>query len=212
MKRIFNMAKIFSVLSLLVLLLVLLTGCTGKADSRFIPVTGFDLSRYLGTWYEIARLDHSFERGLEKVTAEYSIREDGKVRVVNRGYNPEKDKWKRAEGRAELKHDPGTGWLKVSFFRPFYADYMILDLDMENYNYALVSGPNTSYLWILSRTPVLDRQIVNELMAKAETFGFNPEDLIFINQDAEIDEDERPVPEIEAATGPAASQGESNQR
>lgn len=207
MQRIYNMGKIFSGLSLL----VLLTGCAGEADSRFIPVTGFDLSRYLGTWYEIARLDHSFERGLEKVTAEYSMRDDGKVRVLNRGYDPKKDKWKQAEGRAELKHEPETGWLKVSFFRPFYADYMILELDRENYSYALVSGPNTSYLWILSRTPVLDRQIVNDLMAKAETFGFNPEDLIFVNQDAENDEGEAQIPEIETDPGPAALQGESDQ-
>ncbi len=196
------MVKIFSGISLL----LLLTGCTGKVDSRFVPVTGFDLSRYLGTWYEIARLDHSFERGLEKVTAEYSMRGEGKVRVVNRGYDPKKDKWKQAEGRAEIKHEPDKGWLKVSFFRPFYADYMILELDRENYGYALVSGPNTSYLWILSRTPVLDGQIVKELMAKAETLGFDTGSLIFVNQDVVKDEAEELDPDIESEQGQAASQ------
>ena len=189
------MGKVFSG----IFILLLLSGCSGKVDSRFVPVEGFELSQYLGTWYEIARLDHSFERGLEKVTAEYSMRDDGKVRVLNRGYNPEKDKWKRAEGRAELKHDPGTGWLKVSFFRPFYADYMILELDRENYSYALVSGPNTSYLWILSRTPVLDEAIVNDLLAKAETFGFNPDDLIFIAQDDPAEQDSGSVRDESAA-------------
>ncbi len=180
--------KVFSVLCFF----SLLTGCSGKVDPRFVPVEGFELSRYLGTWYEIARLDHPFEKGLEKVTAEYSLRDDGRIRIVNRGYDPKKDKWKKAEGRAELKYTPDTGWLKVSFFRPFYADYMILELDRINYSYALVSGPNTSYLWILSRTPVLEEGITRELLSKAATFGFNPEDMIFVEQDEVASQDPQP--------------------
>lgn len=163
-------------------LLMILAGCSGKVDPRFVPVQDFDLSRYLGTWYEIARLDHSFERGLVKVTAEYSMRDDGKVRVLNRGYNLGKNEWKKAEGKAKFKGDRETGWLKVSFFGPFYADYIVLDLDREGYSYALVSGPNTSYLWILSRTPELGEGIVEKLKERAESVGFNTGDLIFVEQ------------------------------
>ena len=165
-----------------IVLLGVLSGCAGKVDPRFVPVENFDLSRYLGTWYEIARLDHSFERGLVKVTAEYSMRDDGKVRVVNRGYNLGKNEWKRAEGKAKFKQSEDIGWLEVSFFGPFYAAYIILALDHENYSYALVSGPNTSYLWILSRSPQLDEEIVQKLLAKAESFGFNTGELIFVEQ------------------------------
>lgn len=171
------MRKIFFSLGLV----LLISGC-GKVDPRFKAVENFELPRYLGTWYEIARLDHSFERGLVKVTAEYSMREDGKVRVLNRGYNLGKNEWKKAEGKAKFKGDSNTGWLKVSFFGPFYADYIILALDQEEYRYALVAGPNTSYLWILSRTPTLEEKIVEELVSKAEAVGFVTENLIFVEQ------------------------------
>lgn len=167
-----------------VLMLAGLTGCSGEVDSRFVAVKDFDISRYLGTWYEIARMDHSFERGLNRVTAEYSLKNDGKIRVVNKGYNPIKDEWKRAEGKAKFKNDEKTGWLKVSFFGPFYADYIIHELDKADYSYALVSGPNTSYLWILSRTPVMEEAVFSELKRKAEAAGFDTEKLIIVEQES----------------------------
>jgi len=162
-----------------------LLGCAGKVDSRLVPVEGFDLSRYLGTWYEIARLDHSFERGLVRVTAEYSLRGDGKVRVVNRGFNPVKNEWKHAEGKAKFSRGEQTGWLKVSFFGPFYADYLVLALDRDEYRYALVSGPGTSYLWILSREPCLDAGILEALKRRALELGFDTSALIMVEQDVE---------------------------
>lgn len=143
------------------------------------PVNGFDLGRYLGRWHEIARLDHSFERGLTKVSAEYSMREDGGVKVLNKGFDQEKNKWKEAEGRAYFVGDKSVGSLKVSFFRPFYGGYNIIDLDKESYQYALVSGPSRSYLWILARDPGLSSATIEKLVLKAKELGFDTDKLIF---------------------------------
>ena len=143
------------------------------------PVSGFDLSRYLGTWHEAARLDHSFERGLIHVTAEYSMREDGGVKVLNRGFDPRKNKWKEAEGKAYFIGDMTTGSLKVSFFGPFYGGYHIIELDKEAYQYALVAGPSRDYLWILVRNPELPSATIGTLVLKARELGFNTDNLIF---------------------------------
>ncbi|WP_082888473.1 lipocalin family protein [Marinobacter sp. LQ44] len=114
--------------ALLTTLLLLLTGCTGLPKG-IEPVTGFDQDRYLGTWYEIARLDHSFERSLSQVTADYTLNDDGSIKVINRGYNAEKGEWKEAQGRAKFVGDSEVGHLKVSFFGPFYASYVVFELD-----------------------------------------------------------------------------------
>jgi len=167
--------------SLLFTLLVLISGCTGIPEN-VSPVSGFDVNRYLGTWYEIARLDHSFERGLEQVTAEYSLRDDGGIRVVNQGYDRKNQRWKRAEGKAYFIGESDVGRLKVSFFGPFYGGYNIIDLDQQSYRYALVSGPDTSYLWILARQPQLDNSITERLLAKASGLGFDTSQLIFVEQ------------------------------
>jgi apolipoprotein D and lipocalin family protein len=164
------------------LLVLLLGGCAGMPDT-VRPVEDFQLQRYLGTWYEIARLDHSFERGLTRVSAEYSLREDGAVRVVNRGFSVREEKWKQAEGRARFVQAPQTGHLKVSFFGPFYGSYVIFELDHENYQYAVVSGPNTSYLWILARTPKIDAELKADLIARAAARGFDTSALIFVEHD-----------------------------
>ena len=118
-------------------------------------VNNFELNRYLGTWYEVARLDHSFESGLERVTANYSLRGDGGVKVINRGFNPKKNKWQESEGKGYFTGSTARAALKVSFFGPFYGGYNVIELD-KDYRYALVCGPDKSYLWILSRTPTLD--------------------------------------------------------
>ncbi|MDP3430627.1 MAG: lipocalin family protein [Desulfomicrobium sp.] len=167
---------------LVALLALLLGGCVGMPDT-VRPVEGFQLERYLGTWYEIARLDHPFERGLTRVRAEYSLREDGDVRVVNHGYNAGEGRWKKAEGRARFVQDSQTGYLKVSFFGPFYGSYVIFELDHENYQYAVVSGPDTSYLWILARTPEMGAELKAELTAKAAARGFDTNTLIFVKHD-----------------------------
>ena len=147
------------------------------------PVDRFELDRYLGTWYEIARLDHSFERGLSKVTANYSLREDGGVRVVNRGYLAEKDKWDEAEGKAYFVDQSDVGYLKVSFFGPFYGSYIVFELDKEDYQYAFVSGPDTSYLWLLSRTPDVPAEVMDRFVAMSAERGFDTDQLIWVEQE-----------------------------
>ena len=157
---------------------LLLTACTGIADG-IRPVTGFQLDRYLGTWYEIARLDHSFERGLTRVSADYALRPDGGVRVQNRGFNPAKNRWQEAEGRAYFVLGPDTGYLKVSFFGPFYGAYIVAELDPD-YRHVLVSGPNHDYLWILARTPHLEATVRDRLVARAKALGFATDELIWV--------------------------------
>jgi Bacterial lipocalin len=155
-----------------------LAGCV-RIPAGLEPVTGFEADRYLGTWYEIARLDHSFERGLEQVTATYTRREDGALRVLNRGRDAETGEWSEVEGRARVVDDFGAGYLKVSFFGPFYGAYVVFELD-EDYEHALVSGPNRSYLWLLAREPDPDQTVVDALVARAAAAGFGTEALIFV--------------------------------
>ena len=163
-------------------LLLLLSGCLGMPEG-VEPVTEFELHRYLGKWYEIARLDHSFERGLEQVTAEYSMRDDGGVSVVNRGFSAGTGEWEQAEGKAYFIEDPSIGYLKVSFFGPFYGSYIVFGLDKVDYQYAFVSGPDTSYLWLLSRTPQVSDQVMNDFLEQAGARGFDLDQLLLVNQE-----------------------------
>lgn len=158
---------------------LLLTGCVGLPEG-VEPVDRFDAERYLGTWYEVARLDHSFERGLSRVSATYSRRDDGGIRVLNRGYDAKKQQWKEAEGKAYFVAGQDRGYLKVSFFGPFYGAYVVAELDHEHYQYSLVSGPDRSYLWILSRTPQMDPATQKRLIDKAAALGFDTGKLIFV--------------------------------
>ena len=166
---------------LVAVLCLLLTGCVGLPEN-VKPVENFNLEKYLGTWYEIARLDHSFERGLTRVTATYSLRSDGGVKVVNRGYSAEKQRWKEAVGKAYFVNGPKLGYLKVSFFGPFYGAYIVFELDHEQYQYSLVSGPDKSYLWILARNPIIKASTNDFLIAKAAALGFDTHKLIFVEQ------------------------------
>ncbi len=158
-----------------------LGGCLGM-PKNVQPVTGFELNRYLGKWYEIARLDHSFERGMERVTAEYSLREDGGVAVKNRGFLTAKQEWKEAAGKAFFVEEPGAGYLKVSFFGPFYGSYVIFELDKEQYQYAFVAGPDHSYLWLLARTPTVDKELLARFVEQARQRGFNISKLLYVQQ------------------------------
>jgi len=168
--------------SLALALLLFLAGCTGLPEN-VMPVGNFKLEKYLGTWYEIARLDHSFERGLTRVTADYSRRDDGGVSVTNRGYSARDSAWKEAEGKAYFVNQSDQGYLKVSFFGPFYGSYVVLALDREGYQYSLVCGPDKSYLWILARRPKPDKAVLDALIAKAATAGFDTSKLIFVDHD-----------------------------
>jgi apolipoprotein D and lipocalin family protein len=166
---------------LIVMMTTLLGGCLGMPEG-VEPIDNFELDRYLGKWYEIARLDHSFERGLEQVTAEYSLRDDGGVRVLNRGYSSNNGKWKEAEGKAFFVEDTHLAYLKVSFFGPFYGSYVVFELDREGYEYAFISGPDTSYLWLLARQPTVSTEVMDRFRARARELNFDLEDLILVNQ------------------------------
>jgi len=166
--------------SFFLLLVLMLTGCMGM-PAGVTPVTGFELERYLGTWYEIARLDHSFERGLSRITATYSMREDGGMRVLNRGWFEADQAWEEAEGKAYFVEDEDTGYLKVSFFGPFYGSYVVFELDKTDYNYAFISGPDTSYLWLLSRTPDIDPGVRERFETLASQYGFDTAALIDVS-------------------------------
>lgn len=157
------------------------SGCV-RVPRGVTTVSGVDLSRYLGTWHEIARLDHSFERGLTCVSATYTRNPDGSIAVLNRGYDAAAGTWKEARGRALPVGDPTAGRLKVSFFGPFYGAYNIIALDPE-YGYAMVCGPNRSYLWILARERPLDESTFARLTAQAAAWGFPAEDLIRVTCD-----------------------------
>ena len=159
----------------------LFSACAGT-PTNLTPVTGFEESRYLGTWYEVARLDHGFERGLSNVTANYSLREDGKIKVVNRGWSEKKQAWKDATGKAKFKGERDKAHLKVSFFGPFYGDYIVFDLEKEKYGFAFVGGPTDKYLWLLARTPAVNDEVKQRFTEKAARQGYDTDALIWVDQ------------------------------
>ena len=162
---------------------LLLAACMGVPENVKV-IEKVNANQYLGKWYEIARLDHSFERGLENVSATYTAKDDGGIKVLNRGFNVKKNEWSEAEGKAYFVDAPNadktnTGKLKVSFFGPFYGAYNIIALD-ANYQHVMICGPDKTYLWILSRTPQLAVPIKQELIAKAKAYGFATDQLIYV--------------------------------
>jgi apolipoprotein D and lipocalin family protein len=160
---------------------LLLLSCT-RLPEGIQPVTGFKIERYLGTWYEIARLDHSFEKGLDNVSANYTLREDGGIDVINRGYAAKDKAWSEARGKAYFVDDRDKGHLKVSFFGPFYSAYVIFELDKADYRYAFVSGYNRDYLWLLAREPVVDKGVIEGFLDRAKALGFNTGEIILVDQ------------------------------
>ena len=167
---------------LLIAILFAFSGCNGQNSNNmdFSTINELDLDRYLGTWYEIARFDHSFERGLQGVTATYSMRDDGKIKVVNKGYKDSLDgKLDVATGKAKLTDDPGK--LKVSFFWIFYGDYYILELE-KDYQWALIGSSSDKYLWILSRTTELENPVKGRIVAMIKKRGYDSSKLIWVEQ------------------------------
>ena len=145
-------------------------------------VTPFDISRYQGKWYEIARLDHSFERGLTDVPANYRLLPDGSVDVINRGYDVKRNEWRQVTGHALLTGDANRASLKVSFFGPFYAGYHVVALDRQHYRWAMVAGPNRDYFWILARGKQMPADTREQLLALAKALGVDTRQLIWVNR------------------------------
>lgn len=160
-------------------LLPIISSCTG-IPKGISPVDSFEIERFLGKWFEIARLDHRFERGLDAVTAEYSLLDSGVIKVLNSGYSQKKQERSEAEGKARFVNNVDTGHLKVSFFGPFYASYVVFELDDE-YEYAYVTGYNKKYLWLLARTPNPDQSIVDGFISRVKGLGFPTDDLIIVD-------------------------------
>jgi apolipoprotein D and lipocalin family protein len=165
----------------MVILFMASAGCcqTNQFEKmNYSTVNQLDLERYMGTWYEIARFDHSFERGLTGVTATYELKPDGKISVINQGYKISPDgKRRKAVGKAKQPNLADPGKLKVSFFLFFYTDYFILELD-ENYQWALIGSSSDKYLWILSRTPLIGEEVLNIILQKARLRGYDTGKLI----------------------------------
>jgi apolipoprotein D and lipocalin family protein len=145
-------------------------------------VQPFDKSRYLGKWYEIARLDFKFEKDLDNTTASYSLNDNGTIKVLNKGYNTKTHEWKTATGKAKFVKNENVAMLKVSFFGPFYSGYNVIALD-KDYKYALISGKNLKYLWILSRETTIPEEVKKNYLEKAELAGFKTNELIWVKHD-----------------------------
>lgn len=172
--------KTHVILSALVLALAL-------ASCRSIPkgataVKPFNQEKYLGTWYEIARLDYKYERHLDHVTANYGLKPNGLISVTNKGYDTRKQTWKESRGKAKPAGDPQEARLKVSFFGPFYSGYNVIAIDDE-YRYALVAGKSTDYLWLLSRSKTMPEDVKTNFLKKAQALGYNTNQLVWVNQD-----------------------------
>ena len=162
--------------------LMLLNSCGSTIPAGASAVKPFDVKRYAGKWYEIARLDFKYEEGLNNVTADYSLKDDGKIKVVNRGYDVKKKKWEEVIGKAKFVDAKDEAKLKVSFFGPFYSGYNVIALDDE-YRYALVAGKSLKYLWILSRDTSIPEEIKNKYLKIAEDAGYRTADLLWVTHD-----------------------------
>ena len=175
-----NKKNLFIGSAITVLLITAFTSCRSIPKGA-VAVKPFNIKKYLGTWYEIARFDFRFERNLNNTTAEYSLNDNGTVKVINRGYNYKTGKWKQVVGKAKFVSDPEEAKLKVSFFGPFYGGYNVLAIDSE-YKYALVAGQNLKYLWLLSREKTIPEEIKENYLRTAKGFGYDIAKLIWVEQ------------------------------
>lgn len=159
-----------------------LTSCKSTIPKKAVAVTNFDKAKYLGKWFEIARLDYKWEKNLNNVTAEYSLKDEGTIKVDNRGYNVKKDKWEESIGKAKSVTKDDVGMLKVSFFGPFYSGYNVIAIDPD-YKYALVAGESLKYMWILSREKTIPESVKADYLIKAQEIGYNVLDLVWVEHD-----------------------------
>lgn len=164
-----------------VLSLLALSACATRIPPGIEPVA-FDVERYAGHWYEVARIDHRFEKGLVRTSATYSRHSNGTLRVLNRGFDPKRQQWKESEGKARFMGDPRQAALKVSFFGPFYGGYNVVALDPQ-YRWAMVIGSSLDYFWILSRTPTLPDGVQERLMSQARALGVDETKVLWVLQD-----------------------------
>ncbi len=162
---------------------VLLSNCA-SIPKKAKAVTNFDAKKYLGTWYEIARFDYRFEKNMDNVTAQYSLKDNGNIRVFNSGHDYKKETWKSSTGEAKFRISKTVGALKVSFFKPFYAGYNVVAID-EEYQYALVAGRNLKYLWLLSRKKTIPESVKQSYIKLAEEIGYDTNKLIWVKHDKE---------------------------
>lgn len=162
--------------------LVLFSSCSVEIPKGATAVKDFNSEKFLGKWYEIARFDYRFEKNLKNVTATYSKKDNGMIKVDNRGYDYTKNKWKESVGEARFVENEKVGRLKVSFFKPIWAGYNVIDID-EDYKYALIAGNNLDYLWILSREKIIPESYKQRFIAKAKAIGYKTENLIWVAQD-----------------------------
>ena len=161
---------------------LLFEACRVSLPKGAKAVKPFDKERYLGKWFEIARMDFKFEKNLSNVTAEYSQADEGIIQVKNRGYDTLKNVWKQSIGKAKSVKDPQEARLKVSFFGPFYAGYNVIAIDPD-YQYALVAGNNLKYLWILSRSTNVPKKVKDDYLEQAKALGYETEKLVWTLQD-----------------------------
>ena len=159
-----------------------LSSCSVAIPKGATAVQDFKADKYLGKWYEIARFDFRFEKDMDHTTAEYSKNSNGNINVKNRGYNYVKKEWKESVGEAKFVNSPTEARLKVSFFKPIWAGYNVIDLD-DDYKYALVAGNNLDYLWILSREKTIPETLKQRFIEKAKALGYKTENLIWVKQD-----------------------------
>ncbi|MGG7466885.1 lipocalin family protein [Chryseobacterium arthrosphaerae] len=171
--------KIILPVSLGALGLIIFNSCSVRIPKGAAAVKNFDAKKYLGRWYEIARFDYRFEKNMDNVTAEYTENTDGSIQVKNKGYDYVKKVWNESIGEAQFVKDPTEARLKVSFFKPIWAGYNVIDID-ENYQYAMVAGSSLKYLWILSRTTTIPESIRQRFLAKAKKIGYDTNELIWV--------------------------------
>lgn len=171
--------KLFLGAIVLIGIIAFFSSCGASIPKNATPVKNFDIDKYLGNWYEIARFDFRFEKDMNNVMAQYSLNEKNNVTVLNSGYNYKKEEWVSAKGVAKFRGDKNVAALKVSFFGPFYSGYNVIALD-DNYQYALVAGKSLDYLWILSREKLVPENIKTKYLKIAQDIGYDTSKLIWV--------------------------------
>lgn len=176
-----KLTKIAIPVTLGILGLMIFNSCSVGIPNGATAVKNFEAKKYIGKWYEIARIDFKWEKNMDQVTAEYSMKENGHIKVDNKGYNFVKKEWKQSVGEARFVENENLGRLKVSFFKPIWSGYNVIDL-AGDYQYALVAGDNLDYLWILSREKTIPEDIKQRFLQKAKKLGYNTDNLVWTKQ------------------------------